>query len=74
MKEGKWSSRPMNWTKRKVSIFNGKIDIVCAYKDDSMRVWRMWNRKGRIGGMIEVRDGPFCTSRMDNSSLVRGQR
>lgn len=64
----------MSWTKRKVSIFNGKIDVVCAYRDDSMRASRMWNRKGRTGEMIEVRDGPFCTSRMDNSSTVRGER
>ena len=28
-------------------------------------------QEGRIGRMIEVRDGPFCTSRMDNSSIVR---
>lgn len=64
----------MNWTKRKVSIFNGKIDVICAYRDNSMRVSRMWNRKGRTGGMTEVRDGPFCTSRKDNSSIVREER
>lgn len=59
----------MNWTKRNVSVFNEKIDLVCAYRDDSVGVWRMWDRKGRVGN-----SWPFCTSRVASSSIVRGER
>lgn len=40
----------MNWTKRRVSILNGKIGFVYASRDDSMGVWRMWTGREELVG------------------------
>lgn len=59
----------MSWVKRKVSGLDGKFDFVYPYRNDLMGVWQMWGRKGGTG-TIQLRDGPFCISRMDSSSIV----